>query len=93
LRSGIAVRFAVAVAIDTGTLGCEMLGEGCSQLREGVFRGVEQDPEHEVLEWVKKIAEASDYTYGFRRMAKALQALGDPVGRHQVLSLMRGAGE
>jgi hypothetical protein len=35
------------------------------------------DPEHEEkLEWVKDLAEASDNTYGSRRMAKALQVLG-----------------
>jgi len=53
----------------------------------------EPDPEHEEkLEWVKEVAEASDHTYGSRRMARALQALGYPVGRHQARSLMREAG-
>ena len=51
------------------------------------------DPEREeMLEWVKEIAEASDHTYGSRRMAKALRALGYRVGRHQARSLMREAG-
>ena len=51
------------------------------------------DPEHEEkLEWVKDLAEASDHTYGSRRMARALQALGYPVGRHQARRLMREAG-
>ena len=51
------------------------------------------DPEHEEkLEWVKAVAESSKHTYGSRRMAKALQALGYPVGRHQARSLMREAG-
>ena len=51
------------------------------------------DPEHEEkLEWVRDLAEASDHTYGSRRMAKALQALGYEVGRHQARSLMREAG-
>ena len=37
----------------------------------------EPDPEHEEkLGWVKEVAEASDHTYGSRRMSKALQALG-----------------
>ncbi len=53
----------------------------------------EPDPEHEEkLGWVKEVAEASDHTYGSRRMSKALQALGYPVGRHQARSLMREAG-
>jgi putative transposase len=51
------------------------------------------DPEHEEKRgWVKDLAEASDHTYGSRRMARALQALGYPVGRHQARSLMREAG-
>jgi transposase InsO family protein len=51
------------------------------------------DPEHEEkLELVKKIAEASNHTYGSRRMAKALQALGYRVGRRQARTLMREAG-
>ena len=50
-------------------------------------------PEHEEkLEWVKDLAQASDYTYGTRRMAKALQALGYQAGRYQACSLMREAG-
>jgi hypothetical protein len=40
-------------------------------------RDPDPDPEHEEkLEWVKDLAEASDNTYGSRRMAKALQVLG-----------------
>jgi transposase InsO family protein len=51
------------------------------------------DPEHEEkLEWVRDLAEASDHTYGSRRMAGALRALGYRVGRHQARSLMREAG-
>ena len=51
------------------------------------------DPEHEeMIGWVKDIAESSGNTYGSRRMAKALQALGYPSGRHQARCLMREAG-
>lgn len=51
------------------------------------------DPEpEEKLEWVKDLAEASNHTYGSRRMAKALQALGYRVSRPQARSLMREAG-
>jgi transposase InsO family protein len=51
------------------------------------------DPEHEEkIGWVKDLAEASDHTYGSRRMARALRALGYRVGRHQARSLMRAAG-
>ena len=51
------------------------------------------DPEREeLLGWVKDLAESSDHTYGSRRMAKALRALGYRVGRHQARGLMREAG-
>ena len=51
------------------------------------------DPEHEEkLAWVKDVAKASDNTYGSRRMAKALRALGYRAGRQHARSLMREAG-
>ena len=53
----------------------------------------EPDPDREErLEWVKAVAESSKHTYGSRRMAKALRALGYAVGRHQARGLMREAG-
>lgn len=49
-------------------------------------------PEHqEIIEWVKKIAETSQYCYGSRRMKNALNALGYPVGRRRTQSLMKEA--
>ena len=51
------------------------------------------DPEHEeMLAAVKEIAESSRYSYGSRRMRRALNALGYPVGRRKARSLMREAG-
>ena len=51
------------------------------------------DPKHqEMLEWVKKIAKASDDTYGSRRMKKALNFLGYPISRNKARKLMREAG-
>ena len=51
------------------------------------------DPEREeLLSTVKELAEASDYSYGKRRMKRALNALGYPVGRYKARSLMREAG-
>jgi len=51
------------------------------------------DPEHqEMLEWVQDIAESSGYSYGSRRMKKALNALGFPVSRNKARKLMREAG-
>jgi len=50
-------------------------------------------PEHEaMLAAVKEIAEASGYSYGSRRMQRALNALGSPVGRRKARNLMREAG-
>ncbi len=51
------------------------------------------DPYHqELLESVCDIAKGSDYTYGSRRMKKALNALGYPVSRNKARKLMREAG-
>jgi len=50
------------------------------------------DPEHEeILAWIKKIAAASDYSYGSRRMKKALNALGFPLSRNKARKLMQEA--
>lgn len=50
-------------------------------------------PEHQaMLAAVNDIAEASGYSYGARRMKRALNALGYPVGRRKARSLMREAG-
>jgi len=53
----------------------------------------QDDAKHqEMLEWVKDIAESSDYSYGSRRMKKALNALSFPVSRNKARNLMREAG-
>ena len=41
-----------------------------------------------MLEWVQDIAKASDYSYGSRRMKKALNCLGYPVSRNKARKLM-----
>ncbi len=46
----------------------------------------------EMIEWVRDIAAASEYSYGSRRLKKALNALGYPVGRQQTRRLMKEAG-
>ncbi|HAT6977416.1 TPA: IS3 family transposase [Legionella pneumophila] len=73
---------------------CQLLGI----TRHGYYsyqqrqRNKPDNPEHEeVIEWVKKIAEASQYCYGSRRMKNALNALGYPVGRRRAQSLMKEA--
>lgn len=51
------------------------------------------DPERqEKLACVKRPADASNHTYGSRRMARRPQALGYPVGCYQARGLMREAG-
>jgi putative transposase len=51
-----------------------------------------KDPTHEeMLEWVKKIAEASDNIYGGRRMKHAPSRLGYPVSRQKAKKLMTAA--
>ena len=53
----------------------------------------EPDPKRaEKLVCVRHLAKASDHTYGSRRMAKGLRALGYAVGRYQARVLMREAG-
>ena len=50
------------------------------------------DPEHqEMLNWVRKIAKATDASYGSRRMKTALNLLGFPVSRNKARNLMREA--
>jgi len=50
------------------------------------------DPDHQqMLYWVKRVAESSDYNYSSRRMKEALGALGYPVSRFKARSLMREA--
>lgn len=50
------------------------------------------DPEHQdMLDWIKKVSEASQYTYGGRRMRKALNGLGYPVGLKKTKRLMKEA--
>ena len=52
-----------------------------------------KDPEHqEMLHWVKKIAQATDDSYGSRRMKTALNLLGFQVNRDKARKLMKEAG-
>ncbi|PJD95063.1 MAG: hypothetical protein CK426_09395 [Legionella sp.] len=44
-----------------------------------------------MLEWIKKVAESSRYTDGSRRMRKALNALGYPIGIKKTRRLMKEA--
>ncbi len=76
------------------TVLCRLLGVSRGGFSAYLRRqGRDPDPAHEEQrEWVKDLAAASDHTYGSRRMAKALRALGYRVGRHQARSVRRAAG-
>jgi len=51
------------------------------------------DPVHlEMLDWIRDLAESSRYSYGSRRMKKALNILGYLVSRYKARKLMREAG-
>ena len=45
----------------------------------------------EMLEWVVRIAQSSDFSYGSRRMQRALNGLGYPVNRAKARQLMQAA--
>jgi putative transposase len=44
-----------------------------------------------MLEWVVRIAQSSDFSYGSRRMQRALNGLGYPVNRAKARQLMQAA--
>ena len=74
---------------------CQVIGvtaSGYYSYQKRKLTKSDNDPEHdELLDWVKKISEASKYTYGSRRIRMALNALGFQVGRRKSRSLMREA--
>ena len=73
---------------------CEVLGVSRCNYYSAVRRNkhTEPDPQHdELIEWVQKIADASDFTYGVRRMKRALNSLGYPVGKQRTRALMKEA--
>ena len=52
----------------------------------------EEDPIHqEMIGWVNEIAKSSRYSYGSRRMKKALNVLGYPMSRYKARKLMKEA--
>ncbi len=77
------------------SLMCEILGVSRCNYYSAVRRKehIEPDPQHdELIEWVQKVADASDFTYGVRRMKRALNSLGYPVGKQRTRALMKEAG-
>jgi putative transposase len=74
---------------------CRLLGVSRNAYYRYCQRQGEKQPDpecHEMQAAVREIAEASDDSYGSRRMKRALNALGYPVGRYKARSLMREAG-
>ena len=77
------------------SLQCQVLGvnrSGYYNYRTNVANKPDDPVHQEMLEWVKDIAESSGYSYGSRRMKKALNVLGYPVSRNKARKLMREAG-
>ena len=77
------------------TLQCQVLGVSRNSYYQYEKNQANKpdDPEHqEMLEWVEDIAKSSGYTYGSRRMKRALNALSYPVSRTKARKLMREAG-
>lgn len=75
-------------------LQCKVLGvnrSGYYHYQANTANQVDDPLHQEMLEWVEDIAKASDYTYGSRRMQKALNALGYPVSRNKARKLMKEA--
>lgn len=77
------------------SLQCKVLGVS----RQGYYHyskvtaNQEQTIEHqEMLEWIKELALLTDFSYGSRRMMRALNALSYGVSRNRVIKLMREAG-
>ena len=70
---------------------CRLLGVR----RNGYYHFQKKSPfepaEEELKEWIKKIAESSKNSYGSRRIKKALNALGFPIGRNKTKRLMKEA--
>lgn len=73
---------------------CLLLGvlrSGYYRYRSNLRKTPKDTLRQELIDFVKEIAEGSHYSYGSRRMKRALNALGYPVGRRKTRTLMREA--
>lgn len=71
---------------------CRVLGVWRTGYYRYINKRQDPDPSHQTLvSQVKQIALASDYSYGSRRISRALRALCYRVGRDQARSLMKQA--
>ncbi len=76
------------------SLQCQVLGvnrSGYYHYRAKMLNRPDDSEHQEMIDWVKDIAESSRYSYGSRRMKKALNALGYPVSRNKARKLMKEA--
>jgi len=76
------------------SLQCQVLGvsrNGYYSYRKNQANRPDDSAHQELLEWVKEVAQGSDYSYGSRRMKRALNALGYPMSRNRARNLMREA--
>ena len=73
---------------------CRLLGVSTAGFYDYLKRCVRpDDPARlKLLSWVKRLAKASTFTYGSRRMSAGLRALGYAVGRDKARGLMKEAG-
>lgn len=72
---------------------CRLLGvrrNGYYHFQKKAFSSHYND-EETLKEWIKKIAKSSKNSYGSRRIKKALNALGFPIGRSKPKRLMKEA--
>lgn len=77
------------ISLQCRVLGVTRNGYYSDQLRK---KNRPDDPVHQdMIDWVKDLAESSRYSYGSRRMKKALNVLGYPVSRNKARKLMQEA--
>jgi len=77
------------------SLQCRVLGVSHTAYYhyESVTRNKEKSKERqEILNWIKMFALKTDFTYGSRRMKKALNALSYSISRDKTRKLMKQAG-
>jgi len=74
---------------------CRVLGvsrQGYYHYRRNTEAKLADSEHQEMLEWIEDIAIASHYSYGRRRMEKAMNVLGFPISRTKTVNLMKEAG-
>jgi transposase InsO family protein len=77
------------ISLQCRVLGVTRNGYYSDQVRK---KNRPDDPVHQdMIDWVKDLAESSRYSYGSRRMKKALNVLGYPVSRKKARKLMQEA--